>query len=137
MSPGNSPPEHPQVQALRKELEELQLEALRRDEEARQAERDANERRQQFLESQQTRAKELLACWIMRERFGLIVVAIGIAFAGLLAILPPVAGKGWLYGCALACVVAGAWQKDRANRHIARLLPELSSADLLAVRREP
>jgi type I restriction enzyme R subunit len=83
---------------------------------------------------QQEQARAELARLVMRERFGLVTSGIGVAFLLLLVVLPPLPWKWLFYCCALLCIFAGAWQKDYANKRIARVLPKLGVSGVIAMR---
>lgn len=120
-----------EIETLRSELEVLNQEALRRDDEARTKEREAREEELKRAAESATVAKQELSRWLLRERFGLVVMGIGFALAVLLTFLPGAPGTAELYGCALLCVLFGARQKDQAQGMIAELLPKLAAADLI------
>lgn len=126
--------ERPELETLRKELKALNEEALRRDDEARAKEREAREEEVRHAAELEAAAKQELSRWLLRERFGLVVMGIGVAFGILLTFLPAAPGKIVLYGCALVCVLLGARQKDQAQKRIAAILPRLSAEDLVRLR---
>jgi hypothetical protein len=122
------------IEALRAELERLHQESLRRDEESRSRERnELNARIQRETEAEMV-AKNELAKWLVRERFGLATMGVGVAFAMLLTVLPPGADKFVLYLGAFMCVLLGARQKDRAQRKIVMILPRISAGELVQFR---
>jgi Flp pilus assembly protein TadB len=118
------------MDALRRQLELLNEEALRRDDAARAEERDLREQQLGVQRESENAAKQELARWVLRERFGVMLIGIGCAFAILLTFLPATPSKVALYGCALLCALLGARQKDDAQRKIARILPLLSADGL-------
>ena len=131
----NEPDEHSSsLRDLKDALASLQEEALRRDQKGREA---RNAERKQFEDQvarEQEDTKRDLAKWVMKERFGFATISIGCAFAILLAVLPASPDKWLLYVCAFLCVLAGAWQKDRANKRIAKLLQKAGAQDVIGAR---
>ena len=119
---------------MRSELEILNKEALRRDDEARTEDRKARQDQLRLIAESEAAAKLELSRWVLRERFSLVTMGMGAAFAILLTFLPAVSGKVVLYGCALVCVLLGARQKDKAGRQIALILPKLSADELAKFR---
>jgi Flp pilus assembly protein TadB len=124
----------PEVDALARVFDVLQQEALQRDDRARAKEREEREEQIRRAAESEAAAKQELSRWLLRERFGLVVIGIGVAFGILLTFLPTAPGKFALYGCALVCVLLGARQKDQAQKRIAQILPRLSVDDLVALR---
>jgi hypothetical protein len=124
----------PGIDALRSELEVLNQEALRRDDEVRVKEREEREEQLRLAAESEAAAKQELSRWLLCERFGLVVMGVGVAFGILLTFLPAAPGKIVLYGCALICVLLGARQKDQAQKRIAAILPMLSAEDLVRLR---
>ncbi len=119
---------------LRAAFAALDEETLARDQQERQArEAERRARDEQVVRTQQ-QTQSQLAHWVMRERFGLITIGIGCAFTIILSVLPPLSWKWMLYACAFVCVLAGAWQKDLANRRIAKLLPKAGVDHVVAAR---
>ena len=122
------------IDAFRDELGRLQHEALRRDEECRAKERVELDARMHREAEAEREAKGELTMWLIRERFGLTAMGMGVAFAILLTFLPPAANKIILYFGALMCVLLGAWQKDRAQKKIETILPKISVWNLIQLR---
>lgn len=119
---------------LRAAFAAVDQETLARDQQERET-REAEQRaREELAAHAQRQAKCQLAHWVMRERFGLITISIGCAFAIILSVLPPLSWKWMLYTCAFICVLAGAWQKDFANKRIAKLLPKVGIDRVVAAR---
>ena len=119
---------------LRDALSSLQEEALLRDQKDREAREAERKGREEQVTREQEQTKRDLAKWVMKERFGFATISIGCAFAILLAVLPASPDKGLLYVCAFICVLAGAWQKDRANKRIAKLLQRAGAQDVIGAR---
>lgn len=116
---------------LKDALASLQEEALRRDQKDREARETERREREERVAREQEETRRNLAKWVMKERFGFAMIAIGGAFAILLAVLPAAPDKWLLYACALICVLTGTWQKDRANKQIAKLLQKAGVEDLI------
>jgi hypothetical protein len=119
---------------LKDALASLQEEALNRDQKDREDREAEKKEREEQIAREQEETKRNLANWVMKERFGFATIAIGCAFAILLAVLPASPDKWLLYVCASICVLAGAWQKDRANKHIAKLLQKAVAEDVIGAR---
>ena len=121
-------PDHPDD--LKTHLAELDAETLRRDgqERAQRAEEEAERERQ--LQAAEALAKDELAKVIQRRRFGDAMMFIGMVFLILVAVLPANSNKPLLYLGAVIVVFSGAVQRDWAHRRIAKLLPQLSRAEL-------
>lgn len=128
--------DRPEIDALRQVLEEFQQEALERDDKAWAKEREEREDQLRRQVESESAAKRDLSRWLLRERFGLVLIGIGVAFAILLTFLPTTSGKIALYGCALVCVLLGARQKDQAQKAIAQILPRMATHDLVSLRAE-
>jgi hypothetical protein len=119
---------------LKDALASLQEEALIRDQKDREARETERKAREEQVAREQEETKRNLAKWVMKERFGFATIATGCSFAILLAVLPASPDKWLLYMCAFICVLAGAWQKDRANKHIANLLQKAGAEDVIGAR---
>ena len=119
---------------LKDALASLQEEALIRDQKDREAREAEKKEREEQVAREQEETKRNLAKWVMKERFGFATIAIGCAFAILLAVLPALPDKWLLHVCAFICVLVGAWQKDRANKHIAKLLQKAGVEDVIGAR---
>lgn len=124
----------PAIGELRRELDLLHQESLRLDEESRARERNERNVRMQREAEAEMAAKNDLATWLIRERFGLAAMGVGVAFAMLLTILPPGPDKFVLYLGALMCVLISARQKDHAQKKIATILPKISAGELVRFR---
>lgn len=119
---------------LRAAFAALDQETLARDQQERETREAERRARKELVAHAQRHAQYQLAHWVMRERFGLITVGIGCAFAIILSVLPPLSWKWMLYLCAFVCVLAGAVQKDFANKRIATLLPKVGIDQVVATR---
>ena len=111
-------------------MEALNEESLRRDEESRSSERKVEEERLRLILEAESAAKQRLTQLVLRERFGVVLIGVGFAFAILLTFLPAAPSKPMLYGCALVCALLGARQRDQARREIAVVLLEISAEEL-------
>jgi len=120
--------------SLRAALAAVDQETLARDQREREDREVERKAQGQQLLRQQEQARAELARLVMRERFGLVTSGIGVAFLVLLVVLPPLPWKWLFYCCALLCIFAGAWQKDYANKRIARVLPKLGVDGVIAMR---
>lgn len=119
---------------LRAAFAAVDQETLARDQQERETREDERRAREELVAHARRQAQYQLAHWVMRERFGLITVSIGCAFVIILSVLPPLSWKWMLYLCAFVCVLAGAVQKDFANKRIAALLPKTGVDHVLAAR---